>query len=181
MFISYFFYSILKFHQISERHTLWPIQKWSIRKLPKDRTSIRAHNSIQGKNRICSRTKLYPLQSIQDVYQAFTQTMEPSNGDMEERQSPRVLATGRMNIYNQAIETCEQLPNNLLAERRGENILCCTRKTYDNIPNSKSVHRHISTEWRCSRVLGLFRTHQRYQPDHPWSKGEQQRPLQLSG
>ena len=88
MFISYFFYSILKFHQISERHTLWPIQKWSIRKLPKDRTSIRAHNSIQGKNRICSRTKLYPLQSIQDVYQAFTQTMEPSNGDMEERQSP---------------------------------------------------------------------------------------------
>ena len=79
---------------------------------------------------------------------AFTQTMEPSKGDKEKRQSPRVLATGRRNIYTQGegIETCDRLPNNLFAERRGENILCCTRKTYDNIPNSKSVQRHISTE-----------------------------------
>ena len=58
-----------------------------------------------------------------------------------------VLATGRRNIYIQreGIETCDRIPNNLFAERRGENILCCTCKTYD----SKSVHWHISTERRC--------------------------------
>ena len=41
--------------------------------------------------------------------------MEPSKCDMEKRQSPRVLATGRRNIYIQG-ETCDQLPNNLFAE-----------------------------------------------------------------
>ena len=57
------------------------------------------------------------------------------------RQGLRVLATGRMNIYTKAegIETCDGILNNLLAERRGESILRCTCKTYDNIPNSKSV------------------------------------------
>ena len=100
-----------------------------------------------SKNRICPRTKRYPLQSIQDVSKAFTQTMEPSKCDMEKRQSPRVLATGRRNIYTQGegIETCDRLPNNLFAECRGENIRCCTRKTYAHIPSNKSVHRHIST------------------------------------
>ena len=93
------------------------------------------------------------------------------------RQGLRVLATGRRNIYTKAegIETCDGILNNLLAERRGESILRCTCKTYDNIPNSKSVQWHIRTERRRSMILGLFRTHQRYQPDYPWSKGEQQR------
>ena len=113
-------------------------------------------------------TKRYPLQSIQDVSKASTQTMEPSKYG-EKRQSPRVLATDRRNIYTQGegLETGDRITNNLFAERRRENSRCCTRKTYDNIPNNKSIHRHISIESRCSSVLGLFRTLQRYQPDHP--------------
>ncbi|KAH3735047.1 hypothetical protein DPMN_041508 [Dreissena polymorpha] len=61
---------------------------------------------------------------------------------MEESKSPRLLATGRGNIYSKGkgLQTCDRIPNHFTIECGGENILRCPGKTNDHVPDNQSVH-----------------------------------------